>query len=929
VDRPVTRAWLEYPEELDEAMGLAARLSALGAPQPSGVAQLAMLRQTIWKRIPAQLDADNRGLTLEFMARVSGILALSFEDDLGLASSRLIELHTLPDPAPVVQLNRPTRSQDSFEVLPDAEITLRVRADDPQYALRSVYLEYRKKSEAGAEPVGEAGRLILYDHHVIGTLLPWVESALSRTPLLSPEPPHLRWQAVDVGRRWSLKDLNLKEGDVLTLQACADDFDDVTVEKKPGRSHEIELRVVSRTALEISLNDAQVKIQQELVRVQKQQQEALAKVIPAEAQWRNNKGQLEPKHVEELLQADQIQQQIRARLGDKQEGLRADVAKVLQTLKDNHMPPSGTQDRMKAVENELDRLDRDNLRQVEPLLTEARKEKETGTEKAPTSDKIKAPLTEARKHQEEIEKTLAGLLKLMEPWSTTSEVRGEAKAILQEQQKLQAETEKLKDQPASKSELEKLDPSQLSELEKTADLQKNLADRTNKLLDKLKTLSEDKERQAKDPEMARAMAEAADRGNQQDVSGKMQQAATDIRQNKLNTATKQQNAGAKAMEDVIKAMEDRREEELERLIKKMQEAEKKLDDLTRRQEELKKKVKEAQQNPDAKKREEELKRLMREQEQLQKEAQEMVRELSRLRADEASRALTQAGNQMQQSSRKMSRGENPEEQQQQTLDRLNEARQELQDARQDAEDELEREKLAKIADQVKGLKARQEALLAESARLHRAALEKKEWDRILMPSLKGLGRNQKNLGEETQRLADEKFAGAKVFKHLLTRSAEAMQQASDRIEERADAAEKRPDLTLDLPAEQTADEETQKLQRAALRRMDQLLDALKPENGLPRGLGQQQSGGQPGGGQPNGSGGQEDGIPPMAELKALKALQLEVNDRTKDFHKRYPDAAKHSEKQKQEMQSIKKEQEEVSDLFEGMRKSMTPEGDKK
>jgi hypothetical protein len=165
-----------------------------------------------------------------------------------------------------------------------------------------------------------------------------------------------------------------------------------------------------------------------------------------------------------------------------------------------------------------------------------------------------------------------------------------------------------------------------------------------------------------------------------------------------------------------------------------------------------------------------------------------------------------------------------------------------------------------------------------------------------------------------------------------------MRQAADRIEERAAAATKlfkeavgAEDPRIDLSAEQAADEETQKLQRAALRRMDQLLDALKPENGLPRGLGQQQSkSSQPGEGDQKGkSGGEGDGIPPMAELKALKALQLEINERTKDFQKHYPDAAKRTEKQKQELQSIQKEQQEVSDLFEDMRKSMTPEGDKK
>ena len=66
--------------------------------------------------------------------------------------------------------------------------------------------------------------------------------------------------------------------------------------------------------------------------------------------------------------------------------------------------------------------------------------------------KTRAPLTEARKHQEEVEKSLTGLLKLLEPWSSTREVKGEAKAILQEQDKLNQDTTKLsKEIPAGEN----------------------------------------------------------------------------------------------------------------------------------------------------------------------------------------------------------------------------------------------------------------------------------------------------------------------------------------------------------------------------------------------------------------------------------------------------------------------------------------------
>src|SRR5207248_8413920 len=131
---------------------------------------------------------------------------------------------------------------------------------------------------------------------------------------------------------------------------------------------------------------------------------------------------------------------------------------------------------------------------------------------------------------------------------------------------------------------------------------------------------------------------------------------------------------------------------------------------------------------------------------------------------------------------------------------------------------------------------RQEALLAESARIHRELLQQKGWGRALQASLRGLTESQRGLGDETERMAKDKFEGAKVFAHLLSKSAAAMRQACDRMSERLDKAQEQLDsapggdeVKLDVPAEQDADTQTQRLQRTALRRLEQLLEAVKPD----------------------------------------------------------------------------------------------------
>jgi hypothetical protein len=277
---------------------------------------------------------------------------------------------------------------------------------------------------------------------------------------------------------------------------------------------------------------------------------------------------------------------------------------------------------------------------------------------------------------------------------------------------------------------------------------------------------------------------------------------------------------------------------------------------------------------------------------------------------------------MDDAGQQMENGENAEDQQEDALDRLDEARRELQRAREQAEEELAREKLAKIADQIKRLKERQEGHVAESARLHRDALQNKGWKRSQRQSLADLADAQQGLAQETMNLAKQRLSGAKIFSRIMIKSAEAMEQAQDRMKKQLLELKDRADF--DVPAENTAYQETEHQQQAALRRLEQLLDALKQDKGSSARAG---SGGQGQGGN-QGSAREGDGIPPLAQLKALRAMQEEVNRRTEDFAKQHPDSNKLSKKEQLELDSIRKDQVEVAELLDDAT-NPRPEGGKK
>jgi hypothetical protein len=1015
-DRRLSSAWIEFRPE-HPLTKLALGLGPLGAWDAFAVTAYNAAGREVLDHVPAQLSADGQVMSIDFLPYVSGMYALHFVDESGLGSTRLFDLRIYPDPAPVVTLERPSQSHDSLALLPNGETSIQAVVEDPQFAIRSVYLEYRCDKE------GAAQLLRIYDHGPMGSALPQLLSSLATHPIpISGPPMRLRPQRLEISRRLPLSLIkhsdgsNLKEGDRVTLQMAADDFDDVAVDKKPGRSHEVELRIIGQAALDADLNKAQKQIQEALVQLRKWQLEALQHVIGAEQRWRNT-GQLERRDLDRLIQAEQLQQQIRARVGNEKEGLRSEVDRILQTLRDNHQPRNGITQRTETVAAELGRLSRENLEQIEPRLTEARKENESPSpDRKPPKPGEKGALGEARQNQEEVENTLNELLKLLEPWGHINQVKGEAKNILQEQRRLAEQTKNLDQKETVGNKTEALTPEQRAKLEEAAKLQGKLEERTGQLFGQMERVAGEKENQVKekqrtaeeniqlakkqasrdeklskqlddaaqalqeandaqeqaskatgkeqeqkrqqaqekrqeaqeklrealeqkpnDPTTAKAIAEAADAlteanaladvaeplqeaaqiGRQSNAKEEMKNAKESISKNQPRQAGEAQQKSIQSLEDVVKALEERREKELDRLQKKLKEAEEKIKELAKEQDRLRKKTKEAQQLANAAERERTLQDLARRQEELRQKTQDLLKELTRLRAERARQALNGASGNMEQAGRQMNRGEDSDDPQEEALDRLNDARRALAREQQEVEDELARERLAKVADVLKRLKERQEAAIAEGERVQQKALQEKGWVRSLLSTLSDLARTQEELGQETRSVAENKLAGAKVFARLLTKAGDAMTQAGKGFDERLKSAQENPKLL-------TADGRASKLQRDALRRLDQLLDAIKEEKGGGRSQAQSGEGGE--GGQGGGGRGNAEDIPDIAQLKVLRSLQQELNERTENFGKQHPNRAKLNEDEKRELDSLSKEQKEVGELLDEITKPSGPEG---
>ncbi|HXG09298.1 MAG TPA: hypothetical protein VNK04_05870, partial [Gemmataceae bacterium] len=345
-DRPLARAWIEYEPE-PPFVGLAAFLAPLASRHAAGTAALAAAGREVWGEVRAELSADRQTFAAAFVPRASGRYLLNFEDDSGLRNSRLFELRVLADPPPLVNLDRPSDKRDILSVLPTAELPLQALVEDPQFAVRSAWLEYRTRpgDQPPAASLDPVHRLPLYDHQVAGAEA-WGPFARLVPPL------RLREKRVEIDRRLSLAKLpgiRLREGDLLILQVCADDFDDVDFTKPPGRSHEVEVRIISRDTLDLILTQQQAEVQKELLRLREQEREAIKKVAEVQARLRKL-GRLDDEDLGQLQQTEQLQEQIRERIGSRrQEGLRREVARILETLQNNQLPRSAVHERMEQV----------------------------------------------------------------------------------------------------------------------------------------------------------------------------------------------------------------------------------------------------------------------------------------------------------------------------------------------------------------------------------------------------------------------------------------------------------------------------------------------------------------------------------------------------------------------------------------------------
>jgi hypothetical protein len=515
-------------------------------------------------------------------------------------------------------------------------------------------------------------------------------------------------------------------------------------------------------------------------------------------------------------------------------------------------------------------------------------------------------LADAQRNQRAIADELQKMLDDLSEFETFREAVKDAQKLLKDQE----DAMKQSADAASKPELmgkpiDALNEAQKSQLENLAARQTELAKSLQNLEGKMDEMA--KRTDNDDPLSAAALREAAQQSRQKGTAAKMGQSGEQLGKNQMGSARAGQEQARNDLKDLVDALQNTHDRSLARLVKELKNAEAQLEKLRERQAKNLIKTERARQNKDPQARKAELQRLAKEQEEIQKELERQLQRLSKLRADAAAQAGSKASGKMSRAQQNLEQGEGEQarKDQEETLEDLDDAQQQLEQARRDAEEQLAMEQLAKMGDTLKSLGERQDKVVEETANFEKARLERKGQLTLAQRNeVRNLGKVQEGLKEETKELI-EKLEGAPVFALTLKRAAENMDAAAQRLSKRQ------------------TDEETQRAEKSAGKRFKQLIDALKPDPA--KGGGQQRGGGDGAGG--GGGGGADDSIPTTAQLKMLKQLQQEINERTELFDdlRRRPNGL--TEAQEAELKTLEEEQRAVGDLARDLTRPRRDDGE--
>lgn len=692
---------------------------------------------------------------------------------------------------------------------------------------------------------------------------------------------------------WDLAPHAWASGTQIVIHAEASDWHDLDGDHV-GTSNPRTLIIVSEEEKRAELTDRQAALLLDLERATMTLESAHQSTNELKLQL-DEAGSLRPEDRDVLKRVELDQRQIESRLTGRSGSLQQEARAIQRERSDNAVEDAESESLLDSLVGELNFFRNDAFPKIEQKLTEARKLSSSDNQpKSRRTKQLKEALDSVSNDQNDAIRSLRGMLSDLSQWRNERNLNAELRGLTSDQQELAQATAEVGQKTLTRSQAELTDQER-ADLAKLSARQQQVADDVDAFEERLKETIE--QSATTQPDVAEAFQKALDTIEESGLAGEMRQASNDLNRNRVGDAVSAQQKIVETMRKIQNALDQRDVTDTETLVKKLEEGRQDLAAAKSLQEMLKKKVEAASNIENLEQRQQQLEQLRREQQKLREALEDTLRRLERLQSSAASPA-GRAAEQMRDAESELSQGDSEAalEEIEESLDDLEQAERELAADQKEVEEQLAREQLEQLADQLKSLLTRQQATIGETERLQLEYEVAGKWSRVRLKSLRNLRETQQNLMDETSAAADN-LRSVEIVALSLRGAIRYMQRAIAQLDDRRTGAA------------------TVNVQQLVVRRFEELIKALADDDSETGPEGQ-----QPGEGQEDGqqSGPEGDIVTLIAQLKVIRSLQLDLAERFREVRDRTAQDSELAGADQEELRSIAEEQELIADLVREM-----------
>jgi|GEM_PF-5373757 len=650
---------------------------------------------------------------------------------------------------------------------------------------------------------------------------------------------------------WSPSDYSANAGDVFTLQATATDRS-VANASSPGQSRPLRIAVVSFDEKREELQDRYESVNRGLQAAIDQQRDAQETVDQLQQAWQDEPDWSQEER-DRLKRAARIQQAIAERLGAAQDGLAANVEKVLDELAANGLTGDSSLARLDGVAEELVELATGPAADAVARMAVLEKGLADDGRSAASRRAIEKAFRETLQRQQNARSALEAIHDRLATLGRDEDLRQRFADLVDEQQQLLDQTAETARQTLSRS-LEDLTDEQRTALD-------DLSRRQDELTGQLErwTAEATSQPESNSSAVGDALADVAEEITSQGLSDQLKSAARELAANRVAQAVEGQRQAVELLRslegETAPTPERQIEEQLQTLGERIAEA----DDLLDEQRRVTENLAEAERRGDADRIADQTRDAEAE---LSARSRELERALQRDRLRSEARTAARAAEAMEQAGTAAQQGQTSRARQQaeQAVAELEQTRRQLEAVESQLRAAAQWGGLKQLEQQLGALANRQQALEEQTVAIDGKRQENGRWSRSLLRELRGIGDDQAGLAEETRQLVDGPVSGGEVLATVLGQAVENMQAAAQRLEGR------------------NADVLTREMQQAAWSQLQMVRTALS-------GLGAGAAGQPPQGPsqQPEGDGSETpsaDRVELAAELAVLREMQVAIAGRT-------------------------------------------------